>query len=168
MGNLIVKESKKIKLRFAKEEDITIVLSLINELADYVNQKNNVVTTEDLLMDSLFKRKVAEVVIVEYENSPVGYALFFSTFSTFLGKSGIYMEDLYVQPHMRGKGLGKILMSYIAEIALERDCGRLEWSCLDWNETSIKFYKSLGAVPISGSTKYRAFGNTLGKLAKNK
>lgn len=167
MRNLIDTKNPNFKLRFAEENDIPLILSLIRELADYENMLNEVVANEDILYNSLFNRKVVEVIIGEYDNKPVGFALFFYNFSTFLGKPGIYLEDLYIKPEMRGKGLGKIILSFIAKLAVERDCGRFEWSCLDWNEPSIKFYKNLGAIPMDQWTVYRLHGKTLTDLADN-
>jgi len=127
---------------------------------------DQVVATEEFLTDVLFSQKKAEVIIGVYQQNPVCFALFFHNFSTFLGKSGIYIEDLYVKPEMRGKGFGKIVLSYLANMALERNCGRLEWSCLDWNKPSIQFYKQMGAIPMDEWTIYRLQGNELINLAK--
>ena len=126
---------------------------------------NDIVATEELLKQNIFEKKLAEVIIAEFDNKPVGFALFFHNFSTFLGKGGIYLEDLYVQPAMRGKNIGKTLLSSLAKLAVDRDCGRLEWSCLNWNEPSIKFYKSQGAIPMNEWTVYRVTGNELNELA---
>jgi len=165
MSMLIDTGINEFKLRFAVETDVPVILEFIKELADYENMSDDVVATEEILQESLFKRKAAEVIIGEYDGKPVGFALFFHNFSTFLGQAGIYLEDLYVKPHMRGKGLGKILLSYLAKLAKERNCGRLEWWCLDWNEPSIKFYKKLGAVPMDQWTVYRVCGDKLDELA---
>lgn len=146
---------------------MALVLSFIKELAEYEKMLHEVVATEKLLKESLFDRKAAEVIIGEYEDKPVGFALFFHNFSTFLGQPGIYLEDLYIKPEMRGKGLGKIMLSFLAKLAVERNCGRLEWSCLDWNEPSIKFYKRLGAVPMDEWTVYRVNDKALTDLAKS-
>lgn len=108
---------------------------------------------------------MAEVIIGEYKNQPVAFALFFHNFSTFVGKPGIYLEDLYVKPEMRGKGIGKIIISYLAKLCVERNCGRLEWACLDWNKPSIEFYKRMGAVPMDEWTVYRVSNDTLTQLA---
>ncbi|HHV74671.1 GNAT family N-acetyltransferase [Thermoanaerobacterium sp. R66] len=167
MSELIDTKLEKFKLRFARKKDVALVLSFIKELAEYENMLHEVVATEKLLKESLFDRKVAEVIIGEYEDKPVGFALFFYNFSTFLGRPGIYLEDLYIKPEMRGKGLGKIMLSFLAKLAVERNCGRLEWSCLDWNEPSIKFYKRLGAVPMDEWTVYRVNDKTLADLAKS-
>ncbi|TGE38671.1 GNAT family N-acetyltransferase [Desulfosporosinus fructosivorans] len=153
------------KLRFAEINDVSLILEFIKELASYEKMLHEVVATEEILRESLFERKIAEVIIGEYENQPIGFALFFHNFSTFLGKPGIYLEDLYVKPEMRGKGLGRIILSFLAKIALDRKCGRLEWWCLDWNEPSVKFYKKLGAVPMDEWTVYRVDDEPLEKLA---
>ncbi|MGJ7046172.1 GNAT superfamily N-acetyltransferase [Thermoanaerobacterium thermosulfurigenes] len=146
---------------------MALVLSFIKELAEYENMLHEVVATEKLLKESLFDRKAAEVIIGEYEDKPVGFALFFYNFSTFLRRPGIYLEDLYIKPEMRGKGLDKIMLSFLAKLAVERNCGRLEWSCPDWNEPSIKFYKRLGVVPMDEWTVYRVNDKTLADLAKS-
>jgi len=156
----------EFKIRFAKEEDTAIILDFIKELARYEKMENEVVATEEILRDSLFNRKVAEVIIGEYENEPVSFALFFHNFSTFLGRPGIYLEDLFAKESMRGKGIGKIMLSFLGNLAIERGCGRLEWSCLDWNEPSIKVYKHLGAVPMDEWTVYRMCNKPLVNLAK--
>jgi GNAT superfamily N-acetyltransferase len=155
------------KLRFAERSDVPLILGFIKELADYEKMLHEVVATEEVLAESLFERKMAEVIIGEYENRPVAFALFFHNFSTFLGRPGIYLEDLFVKPEMRGKGMGKIMLSFLARLALERNCGRLEWWCLDWNEQSINFYKQLGAVPMDEWTVYRVHEAALDKLAMN-
>lgn len=153
------------KLRFADEKDVGLIWSFIKELAQYENMTNDVVATEDILKESLFEKKAAEVIIGEYYGKPVGFALFFHNFSTFLGQAGIYLEDLYVKPEMRGKGIGKIILSFLAKLAVERKCGRLEWACLDWNEPSIKFYKKMGAVPMDEWTVYRISNKALLELS---
>lgn len=153
------------RLRFATSRDAALILEFIKALAEYEKMTAEVTATEEGLKETLFERKMAEVIIGEYEGKPVAFALFFHNFSTFLGKPGIYLEDLYVQPAMRGKGLGKLMLSFLAKLAVERDCGRLEWSCLNWNEPSIKFYKHMGAVPMADWTVYRACGEALYRLA---
>lgn len=167
MSTLINTKVKDFNLRFAEEKDIPLVLEFIKELADYEKLLHEVVATEEILKESLFERKVAEVVIGEYEGKPVGFALFFHNFSTFLGRPGVYLEDLYVKPEMRGKGFGKILLSFLAKLAVDRNCGRLDWWCLDWNESSIKFYKQLGAVPMDEWTTYRVHNEALSELAES-
>lgn len=153
------------RLRFAERSDVALILDFIKELANYEKMLDEVVATEEILLESLFERKVAEVIIGEYKNKPVAFALFFHNFSTFLGRPGIYLEDLYVRPEMRGKGMGKIMLSYLAKLAIERNCGRLEWWCLDWNEPSIQFYKQMGAVPMDEWTVYRVDDKALDELA---
>ncbi|AET66468.1 acetyltransferase, N-acetylglutamate synthase [Desulfosporosinus orientis DSM 765] len=155
------------QLRFAEVEDVSLILDFIKELADYENMLPQVRATEDELRESLFNNKVAEVIIGEYHAKPVAFALFFHNYSTFLGKSGIYLEDLFVKPDMRGHGFGKIILSYLARLTIERNCGRLEWWCLDWNEPSIKFYKKMGAVPMDEWTVYRVTDEALYKLANS-
>lgn len=153
------------KLRFAEISDVPLILDFIKELADYEKMLHEVEATEEILKESLFERRSAEVVIGEYESKPVAFALFFHNFSTFLGKPGIYLEDLYVKPEMRGKGIGKIMLSFLGKLAIERKCGRLEWWCLDWNKPSIQFYKQMGAVPMDEWTVYRVHNEALVKLA---
>lgn len=158
-------ELAELKLRFAEEKDCLLILGFIRELAEYEKMLEEVVTTEEILKESLFERKAAEVIIAEYEDVPIGFALFFYNFSTFLGRPGIYLEDLYIKPEVRGKGIGKFILSYLARLAIERKCGRLEWSCLDWNESSIQFYKNLGALPMEEWTVYRVYADSLKNLA---
>lgn len=153
------------RIRFATEEDTGLILKFIKELADYEKLLNEVVATEKILHESLFVNKQAEVIIGEYKGEPVGFALFFNNFSTFLGKANLYLEDLYVQPHVRGLGIGKALFSALAHIAIERGCGRLDWWCLDWNEPSIKFYKNMGAISMDEWTVYRVEKDALKNLA---
>ena len=149
------------KIRYANENDISLILDFIRQLAVYEKMLDEVVATEDLLKEWLFERKVAEVIFVMEDDIEVGFALFFHNFSTFLGKAGIYLEDLFVKPEYRGKGYGKALIKKLASIAAERNCGRLEWSCLDWNQPSIDFYLSLGAEAMDEWTVYRVTGDTL-------
>lgn len=165
MNTLIDTKLDNFKLRFAVEEDVSLILSFIRELADFEEMLHEVVATEEIIKESLFERKVAEVIIGELDNKPVGFALFFHNFSTFLGRPGLYLEDLYVKPEVRGNGLGKMLLAFLAKLALERKCGRLEWWCLDWNESSINFYKQQGAVPMDDWTVYRVQDKGLVKLA---
>jgi len=165
MEKIIDTKVSNFKIRFAEEKDTKLILEFIKELADYEKLLNEVVATEEVLYNSLFVQKGAEVIIGEYEGKPVGFALFFHNFSTFLGKSGIYLEDLYVKQEMRGKGLGKIILSFLGKLAVERNCGRLEWWCIDWNESSIKFYKEMGAKPMDEWTVYRVDDSSLKDLA---
>ncbi|WP_313757390.1 GNAT family N-acetyltransferase [Tissierella sp.] len=165
MKTLTPTKNEHFKIRFAEGKDVKLILDFIKELADYEKLLHEVVATEEILMDSLFVRKAAEVIIGEHDGEPVGFALFFHNFSTFLGRPGIYLEDLYVRPEMRGKGYGKIFLSFLAKLAIERNCGRFEWWCIDWNEPSINFYKSIGAVPMDEWTVYRVHNQTLIDLA---
>jgi GNAT superfamily N-acetyltransferase len=152
-------------LRLATIEDTELVLNFIKELAEYEHMSDQVVATPALLEDTIFVQKKAEVIIGEYEGRPVGFALFFHNYSTFLGRSGIYLEDLYVKEEMRGMGFGTHILSYLAELATLRGCGRLEWACLNWNEPSIEFYKQMGGVPMNEWTVYRLQGEALYNMA---
>ena len=156
---------EQIQFRYAEEKDAALILQFIKDLAKYENMLDEVVATEELLIEWIFKKEKAEVIFVLEENQEVGFALFFHNFSTFLGRAGIYLEDLYVKPEYRGKGYGKALLKKLAQIAVERGCGRLEWWCLDWNKPSIDFYLSLGAEPMEDWTVYRIAGESLNKLA---
>ncbi len=152
--------------RFAKEKDVSLILQFIKELADYENMSNEVIANEELLKEWIFDKNKAEVIFAIEDNVEVGFALFFHNFSTFVGRSGLYLEDLYVKPEYRGKGYGKGLLKRLAQIAIERDCGRFEWTCLDWNKPSIDFYLSLGAKPMDDWTIYRLDGERLKQMAK--
>lgn len=154
--------------RFATDKDVDKIFSFIKELAIYEKMENEVVATEELLHNWLFVEKRAEVIFALEDNKEVGFALFFHNFSTFLGRGGVYLEDLFVLPEFRGKGYGKGLIKILAKIALERNCGRLEWTCLDWNKPSIDFYLSLGAKPLDEWTIYRLQGSSLEEVAKSK
>ena len=155
----------ELAIRAALEEDAPLILQLIKELAEYEKLSHEVVATEGSLRKSLFgERRFAEALIGEIDGKPAGFALFFHNFSTFLGRPGIYLEDLYVRPEFRGSGLGRALLVYLARVAQERGCGRLEWSVLDWNEPAIGFYKSVGAAPVEGWTGYRVTGEALEEL----
>ncbi len=157
-----------IDVREATVDDVTLILSLIRELAEYERLSHEVVATEEALRESLFgERRYAEVLIAAHDGVPAGFALFFHNFSTFLGKPGIYLEDLYVRPEFRGAGIGKKLLARLAKLAVTRDCGRLEWWVLDWNEPSIVFYKKLGAEPMDDWTVYRVTGSALEDLASS-
>ncbi|WP_308911940.1 GNAT family N-acetyltransferase [Pseudokordiimonas caeni] len=156
----------QIDIRLGSKADVPVILSFIKELAEYERLSHLVVATEETLGAALFgDRPQAEVVIAALDGKDVGFALFFHNFSTFLGKQGLYLEDLYVRPEARGAGAGKALLKHLAKIALERDCGRFEWSVLDWNEPSIQFYKSLGAKPMDEWTIFRLDGEALAALA---
>jgi len=160
-------KNQELEIRFAKDKDIKLILQFIKELAEYEELSNEVITTEEILYDSLFVKKAAEILIAEVDGKAIGFALFFHNFSTFLGKSGIYLEDLYIRPEMRGKGHGKKLLSYLAKLAVERNCGRLEWWCLDGNKPSVRFYKGLGAEEMDEWTVFRMTGNKLDALSKD-
>ncbi len=150
----------------AERKDTETILEFIRDLAEYEHMSDQVVATPGILEHWLFDEKKAEVIFAVENGTRVGFALFFHNFSTFLGRAGIYLEDLFVKPEYRGKGYGKGLLTELARIAVERGCGRLEWSCLDWNKPSIDFYLSMGAVPMSDWTVYRVTGDRLAELGK--
>ena len=156
----------EVVFRKAERKDVALILAFIRELADYEKMLSEVVATPELLEKWIFDERKAEVIFAREGEREVGFALFFHNFSTFLGRAGIYLEDLYVRPECRGKGYGKALLKELARIAVERGCGRLEWWCLDWNRPSIDFYLSLGAEPMKDWTVYRIAGETLKKLAR--
>ena len=156
----------QVNFRFAKRQDVPLILKLIRELAEYEKMLDEVVADEAMLEDWLFDKGKAEVIFACLDDKEIGFALFFHNFSTFLGRAGLYLEDLYVLPEYRGNGYGKALLKKLAAIAIERQCGRLEWCCLDWNQPSIDFYLSLGAKPMSDWTTYRIAGKMLNDLAK--
>jgi len=158
---------ENVTFRFAQAEDVEKILFFIQELAEYERLSDQVVATPQLLQEWIFEKKKAEVIFALEGEKEVGFALFFHNFSTFLGRAGIYLEDLFVLPEYRGRGYGKGLLQRLAAIALERDCGRLEWSCLDWNKPSIDFYLSLGAQPMEEWTVYRLSGDTLKRMAQD-
>lgn len=155
-----------LNFRYAERKDTPLILKFIKELADYEKMLDEVVADEATLEEWIFDKQKAEVIFAMENSKEIGFALFFHNFSTFLGRAGIYLEDLYVQPGYRGKGYGKAILKKLASIADERGCGRLEWWCLDWNKPSIDFYMSLGAEPMSDWTVYRIAGDTLLELAK--
>ena len=153
-------------IRSATELDVPVILDLIRQLAEYEQLAHLVAATEERLRETLFGTKpAAEVLLADCELECAGFAVFFPTYSTFLAQPGIYLEDLYVKPHVRGKGVGSALLQRLAEIAAERGCVRLEWQALDWNKPSIQFYKNLGAEPLEEWTKYRLTGRALDRLA---
>ena len=156
----------QITFRFAGPEDTGLILSFIRELADYEKMLDQVVATEELLREQLFDKHGAEVLFALADGQEVGFALFFHNFSTFLGRRGLYLEDLFVKPAFRGQGYGKALLKKLARIAVERGCGRLEWACLDWNQPSIDFYLSMGAEPMNDWTVYRLTGDSLNRMAQ--
>ncbi len=155
-----------LRIREAVKQDTALILALITELADYENLAHEVTATEGDLEEALFgTRPFAEVVIAEYEGESVGFALYFHNFSTFLGRPGIYLEDLYVRPASRGKGIGQELLVYLAELAKKRNCARLEWIVLDSNQPALKFYDTLKAIPLDEWTVLRLSGTALDELA---
>jgi GNAT superfamily N-acetyltransferase len=150
----------------AKPADVALILSLINELAEYEKLRHESVATEASIDKALFGPKPrAEALIARFDGEPAGFALFFHNFSTFLGKPGLYLEDLFVRPAYRGRAIGKSLLSHLAGVALERDCGRFQWQVLDWNRPSRDFYESLGAEPDAAWVNYRISGDALRRLA---
>ena len=154
-----------LTFRYAKESDTALILQFIKDLAEYEKMLNEVAATESLLKEWLFEKKKAEVIFAMSDGTEVGFALFFHNFSTFLGRAGIYLEDLYIKPEYRGCGYGKSILKRHAQIAIERGCGRLEWWCLNWNKPSIDFYLSLGAEPMKDWTVYRIAGETFKNMA---
>ncbi len=165
-GFLQETEENEMDFRFASQEDCRLILQFIRQLAAYENMSDQVTATEALLREWIFEKQKAEVLFVLEGGKEAGFALFFHNFSTFLGRAGIYLEDLFVLPEHRGKGYGKALMKKLAQIAVERGCGRLEWSCLDWNRPSIEFYLSLNAAAMNDWTTYRLTGEKLKKTAE--
>jgi GNAT superfamily N-acetyltransferase len=159
-------KTRSLHIDPASEADTPLILSFIKGLAEYERLAHTVAATEESLRESLFGvRRFAEVVIARLDDQPAGFALFFHNFSTFAGKSGLYLEDLFVLPEYRGKGIGKALLIHLAKLAVERKCGRFEWVVLDWNSPAIEFYKSLGAVPLDDWRQFRLSGESLNKLA---
>ena len=156
----------KTEFRFANEQDVSLIFNFIKALAEYEKMSDQVIANEDLLREWIFEKKKAEVLFAMEDGKEVGFALFFHNFSTFLGRAGIYLEDLFVLPEYRGHGHGKGLIRELARITVERGCGRLEWSCLDWNRPSIDFYLSLGAKPMDEWTIYRLTGEKLSAFAE--
>lgn len=156
-----------ITYRYAIKDDIPAILSLVRELADYEHMAHAVTATPALYEEWLFEKQIARVLLATDGDSAVGFALFFYNFSTWLGRAGIYLEDLYVKPEYRGRGIGKTLLKSLAKIAVDEGCGRLEWSCLDWNEPSIAFYRAQGAVSMDEWTTWRLTGETLHAFAQD-
>ena len=154
-----------LTFRYAEESDTVLILQFIRDLAEYEKMLDEVIATEDTLKEWIFEKKKAEVLFAVVDEAEVGFVLFFHNFSTFLGRAGIYLEDLYVRPRYRGWGYGKALLKKLAQIAVERGCGRLEWWCLDWNQPSIDFYLAMGAEAMKDWTVYRIAGNTLVEMA---
>lgn len=159
--------SASLRIRPATAADVPVILTFIQELAEYEKLRHEAVATEAQIRETLFgPRPYAEVILAEVGGEPVGFALFFHNYSTFLGRPGLYLEDLYVRPEARGRGVGRRLLTHLAAIAIERGCGRMEWSVLDWNEPAIGFYRSLGARPMDEWTVFRVTGEALERLAK--
>ncbi len=158
-----------LQIRPATEDDVSVILEFIHALAEYEKLTHTFTATETQLRDTLFgKHPAAEVLLAHSDGECGGYAVFFMTYSTFLAAPGLYLEDLYVKPHLRGKGIGLALLRHVASIAIERGCARMEWDVLDWNEPAIRFYKGLGAVPMDEWTKYRLTGEALRNVASSK
>lgn len=158
-------KAENVSFRFAERNDVPLILEFILDLAEYEKMRNEVVATEALLTEWLFEKEKAEVIFAVIDGKEAGFALFFHNFSTFLGRAGIYLEDLYVRPEYRGRGIGKAIFKRLARIAADRGCGRLEWWCLDWNQPSIDFYLSMGAEPMNDWTVFRIAGEKLEGLA---
>lgn len=162
-----MRENKKnLVIRNAKEEDVSTLLSLIKEIAEYEKMSDQVIATEETLVESIFKNNRANALILEVDNKEIGYCIYFYNFSTFIGRSGIYIEDIFIKKEYRGNGFGSEIFKFLARKAKEEGCKRIEWSCLDWNEPSIKFYKSLGAVPMDEWTVYRLTEKEIIKLSE--
>lgn len=156
---------KVLEIRYATKEDVPLILHFIKELAEYEKMSDDVIATEELLEEWIFEKKRAEVIFALHDGKEVGFALFFHNFSTFLGRAGLYLEDVFVKTEYRGNGYGKGLLKELAKIAVDRGCGRMEWSCLDWNRPSIDFYLSLEAKAMDEWTIYRLAGERLHALA---
>jgi len=162
-----MKVGTDFQIRPASVEDVSIILELIRDLATYERAPDQVIATEEQLVDVLFgERPAAEVLLAFEGKSPVGFALFFHNFSTWLGRPGLYLEDLFVKPEKRGKGYGRALLVELAKIARDRGCGRMEWAVLDWNERAIKFYRTLGATPMDEWTVFRLTRDGIERLAQ--
>ena len=165
-SNLIQTNVDGLRLRFADERDVPVILRFIQDLADYERLSHECVATESALRDTLFgERRFAEVVLAHVDETPAAFALFFHSYSTFLAKPGIYLEDLFVKPEWRSRGIGRCLLAHLARLAIDRGCGRLEWAVLDWNAEAIRFYANLGAEPLDAWTTMRLAGDDLAALA---
>ena len=157
-----------MKIRAATRDDVPVILQLIRDLATYERAPNEAIATEEQLVDVLFgERPAAEVSLVFDGDQPAGFAVYFHNFSTWLGRPGLYLEDLFVKPELRGKGYGRALLVHLAKIARDRGCGRMEWAVLNWNEPAIKFYQALGAAPLNDWTVFRLTGKEINKLAES-
>jgi len=167
MSDILSTDDLRITLRFATEDDAGLVFGFIRQLAEFVELSDEVVADENQLRATLFgERQVAEVVVASYEGEPAGFALFFHSYSTFLGQPGIYLEDLFVVPRFRGHGIGRVLLSFLARLAARRGCGRLDWAVIDSNEPAVRFYTRLGAQALDDRTTYRLTGEALENLAE--
>lgn len=155
-----------LSIRCAAESDVPAILDLVRQLAEHQQMAHTVTATEDRLREALFgERPAAEVLLADWEGDSAGVAIFFATYSTFRAQRGIYLEDLYVKPHLRGRGVGLALLREVARIAVQRGCARVDWTVLEWNQPSIRFYEKLGAEPVRESIKYRLTGESLDRLA---
>ena len=159
---------KGFRLRNSIKEDVDLILSLIKEMAIYENMLNEVIATKESIKESIFEKKQAKAMIAEFNGEPIGYVLYFFNYSTFVGRSGFYLEDIYIKKEYRGMGLGKEIFKVISKIAHENGCKRMEWSCLNWNTPSIKFYKSLVAIPMDEWTVYRLTEDNIKSIINNR
>ncbi len=160
------KKIEGFSIRFAEEKDVRLILKFIKGIAEYEKMLDEVVATEELLREWVFEKQSARVIIGELDGIPVGFSLFFHNFSTFMGRAGLYIEDIFVWPEYRGKGFGKALFLFLAKLAHEEGCGRMEWCCLDWNQPSIDFYRSMGARSMDGWSTYRLTKEQLKELSE--
>lgn len=160
------RKTEGFSIRFAEEKDVPLILKFIKGIAEYEKMLDQVVATEELLREWVFEKQSAKVIIGELDGVPVGFSLFFHNFSTFMGRAGLYIEDIFVWPEYRGKGFGKALFLYLANLAHEEGCGRMEWCCLDWNQPSINFYRSMGACSMDGWSTYRLTKEQLKELSE--
>lgn len=157
----------KLVIRNIREDDISVLLGLIKEIAEYEKMSDQVIATEDILRESIFKNNRANALILEVDNKEIGYCIYFYNFSTFIGRGGLYVEDIFIRKEYRGRGFGSEIFKFLAKKAKDEGLKRMEWSCLNWNEPSIKFYKSLGAIPMDEWTVYRLTEDKINKLAEN-
>lgn len=162
-----MEQNSSLAIREANAEDAPLILKMIKELAVYEDMLDCVQATEEIVYDSLFVRKKANALIVEYDSRAIGYVIYFYNFSTFTGKPGLYVEDIYIIPEMRKNGFGKYIFRYLADIARKENCARMEWACLDWNESSIRFYKGMGAIDMNEWTVYRLEEKALVRLTES-
>jgi len=162
----VTKNATPVVFRFAERGDCPVILRLIQDIAEYERLAHEVVATEELLSEWLFDKRAAEVMLAVVDGQEVGFALYFYNFSTFIGRTGMYLEDIYIQPEHRGQGIGRAMLRTLAKMAVERGCKRFEWTCLDWNTPAIELYRSIGAEPMSEWTTYRLSGNALTSFAE--